>query len=614
MAPVLGREKAQAYWMAYLAADKEGRERIEVLLSMMAARDLGISPGSGTIYLAPPPMELASAGSFLIGNITCNKKIMGQLRLSSDHLSQHSLVAGRSGSGKTTAAFRILASAHENGVKCLVLDWKNEYRSLVRHHAIGPGLRVFTVGKADVSPLRFNPLIPPRNTSASTHCKHVIDMVMTAYYLGEGVAHLFQVAIDALYKKFRVYDGFPEQYPTFADVAHYLSDYKPRNQREAGWLSSAVRSLSALTFGEMGQVVVTNDPLRMDELLAQDTVIEMDVSAADKAFIVQALLWNIYAHCAGRQEGNAGLTNLIVLEEAHNILRKTVASAKETIPEILLRQARSRGIGLIVVDQTISLLSPAVLGNIHNLICLSQPPSSTATKMLNLPEDGKDYTGRLEVGEAIVKIQSRFQMPFTVRFPLEPCKDQFVTDAEIREHMRTLLADSAMESPLEKEDEQSPPVPETDEIGEKEKELLKSIWEHPFNATVQKYKRLGVSRRQGQKIRQRLIRHELVKKMPCLVPEGMVVLMEITEKGRRILREIGVRMDDYNPREGGAVHRYWVERMAQKYRDLGFDVKKEVPVGDKIVDVVAESPDSKRRVGIEVMRKGESCDVVEFDL
>ncbi|MBI3987779.1 MAG: ATP-binding protein [Lentisphaerae bacterium] len=331
------------------------------------------------------------------------------------------------GSGKTTAAFRILASAHENGVKCLVLDWKNEYRSLVRHHTMGPELRVFTVGKADVSPLRFNPLIPPRNTSASTHCKHVIDMVMTAYYLGEGVAHLFQVAIDALYKEFRVYDGFPEQYPTFADVAHYLSDYKPRNQREAGWLSSAVRSLSVLTFGEMGQVVVTNDPLPMDELLSQDTVIEMDVSAADKAFIVQALLWNIYTHCAGRQEGNAGLTNLIVLEEAHNILRKSVASAKETIPEILLRQARSRGIGLIVVDQTISLLSPAVLGNIHNLICLSQPPSSTATNMLNLPEDGKDYTGRLEVGEAIVKIQSRFQAPFTVRFPMNASQRLCIT-------------------------------------------------------------------------------------------------------------------------------------------------------------------------------------------
>jgi len=153
----------------------------------------------------------------------------------------------------------------------------------------------------------------------------------------------------------------------FAHVAHWLNDYKPRNQREAGWLVSTVRALGALCFGEMGKVVITNDPLPMDELLAHDTIIEMEVSAADKSFIVQALLWNIYAHCAGRQQDAAGMQNLVVLEEAHNILRKSVATAQETVVELLMRQARSRGIGIVVVDQTISLLSPSVLSNIHNL-------------------------------------------------------------------------------------------------------------------------------------------------------------------------------------------------------------------------------------------------------
>ncbi|MCG2661711.1 MAG: hypothetical protein L6437_15875, partial [Kiritimatiellae bacterium] len=345
-------------------------------------------------------------------------------------------------------------------------------------------------------------------------------------------------------------------------------------------------------------------------------VIEMDVSSADKAFIVQALLWNIYAHCAGRQEGNAGLTNLIVLEEAHNILRKNVASAKETIPEILLRQARSRGIGLVVVDQTISLLSPAVLGNIHNLICLSQPPSGTAMKMLNLPEDGKDYTGRLEVGEAIVKLQSNFQAPFTLRFPLEPCKEQFVTDAEIRAHMSTFHANPDMEYPGIPDADISPDIPTTDkkdELSEKEKELLKSIWMEPYNSTVKKYQRLGVSRRQGQKLRQGLIAKGLIKKVPCMIPEGQVVLMEITAKGRKILGEIGIDTSKYNPREGGAVHRYWVERMAKKYRERGYQVEKEVAVGDRIIDVVATSPEGKR-IGIEIIRKGDSCDVVKEEL
>ncbi|OVE73913.1 hypothetical protein BVX94_02235 [bacterium B17] len=611
--PILGSERTRKYWLTYLAADRTERSRIEALLQIMAARELDLAPGSDSVYLAPPPQDIAGSGNFLIGDITCNRKVIGELQLTESDINQHTLVAGRSGSGKTTAVFRFLCSAHENDMRFLVLDWKNEYRSLVRHHKMGRDLRVFTVGKSEVSPLQFNPLIPPANTSPSSHLKHTIDLIQNAYFLGEGVAHILQLAIDSLYRKFRVYDGCAEQYPTFADVAGWLDDYKPKNQREAGWVSSTTRALGALCFGEMGKVVVTNDPLPMNELLARNTIIEMEVSAADKSFIVQSLLWNIYAHCAGRQEGNQSITNLVVLEEAHNILRKSAASAKETVVELLMRQARSRGIGIIVVDQTISLLSPSVLSNIHNLFCLSQPPSSVATKMMNLPEDGKDFLGRLEVGQAIGKLQSRYQAPFTVKFPLEPCKEQFVSDSDIRDHMRRYLADTADNQPIDNNPDISRPSLHSDEIEEKGRELLKSIWEQPYNGTVQKFKRIGVSRRKGQKIRQKLIQTGLIRKTPCIVPEGQIVLMEVTKTGRKILRQMGVDTSEYNPREGGAVHRYWVERTAQQYRDKGYTVAKEVPFGDRIIDVVAMSPDGNK-VGVEIIRKGNTCDVVEENL
>lgn len=614
--PVLGKEKVQRYWLAYLAADRDGRQRMEALLQIMVARDLDIGPGSDSIYLAAPPDYLCSSGSFLIGDVICGKKPVGQLKLTAQDLNQHTLIAGRSGSGKTTAVFRLLASAHENNVRFMVLDWKSEYRSLIRDPELGKDTRVFTVGKSKVSPLQFNPLIPPQNTSASTHLKHTIDLIQNAYFLGEGVAHVLQKAIDALYKKFRVYDGTAEQYPTFADVAQYISEYRPKNQREAGWLASTVRAISALCFGEMGKVVITSDPLPMDELLSHNTIIEMDVCAADKKFIVETLLWNTYAHCAGREGSNAEMKNLIVLEEAHNILRKGVSSAKETVVELLMRQARSRGIGIAVVDQTISLLSPSVLSNIHNMFCLSQPPSGTATTMLNLPEDGKDYLGRLEVGHAVAKLQSRYQAAFLIKFPLIACKEHFVSDSEIREHMQGYLANTASELSASAESDIYQPSWQTDEyreISDKEKELLKSTWEQPYNGTVQKFKRIGVSRRQGQNLRQGLIQKGLIKKVPCTIPEGQIVLMEVTKKGRKALREMGVKTDAYNPREGGAVHRYWVERTAKRFRDKGYSVEKEVPVGDRIIDVVATSNDG-RRTGAEIIRKGDTCDVVEEDL
>lgn len=122
-----------------------------------------------------------------------------------------------------------------------------------------------------------------------------------------------------------------------------------------------------------------------------------------------------------------------------------------------------------------------------------------------------------------------------------------------------------------------------------------------------------MSRRQGQKLRQGLIQKGLIKKVPCRIPEGQVVLIEVTKKGRQVLRQVGIDTGSYNPREGGAVHRYWVERVARQYQDKGYQVEKEVTVGDRIIDVVAESPE-RERIGIEIIRKGDTCDVVETPL
>ena len=89
--------------------------------------------------------------------------------------------------------------------------------------------------------------------------------------------------------------------------------------------------------------------------------------------------------------------------------------------------------------------------------------------------------------------------------------------------------------------------------------------------------------------------------------------LELTKKGRAALRDMGIDTSSYNPREGGAVHRYWVERVAQEYKGRGWQVEKEVPVGQRIIDVVATDP-SGQRTGIEVTRKGTSCEIAEESL
>jgi len=97
-------------------------------LQMMAAKDLDIGPGYESVFLPPPAPEIAAAGTFFAGHITCGGKTVGDLMLT---LTISTSIPGRrrSGSGKTTAVFNVLRSAYDNSIKFLVLDWKNEYRS-----------------------------------------------------------------------------------------------------------------------------------------------------------------------------------------------------------------------------------------------------------------------------------------------------------------------------------------------------------------------------------------------------------------------------------------------------------------------------------------------------
>ena len=56
--------------MAYLAANRDERQRMEAILQIMVARDLDLGPGSDSIYLAAPPEELCGTGPFLIGSVS----------------------------------------------------------------------------------------------------------------------------------------------------------------------------------------------------------------------------------------------------------------------------------------------------------------------------------------------------------------------------------------------------------------------------------------------------------------------------------------------------------------------------------------------------------------
>jgi len=271
--PVLG-EKIDRLWRAYLAEDLPGKREIEQVLQILYSKtftsDLCNEVRSS---LTPPPKELV-CGEYSIGQITYANSKLYPFGLREDDWIKHVLVVGASGSGKTNLCFQILKGFLDKEKPFLVFDWKRNYRDIVREE-YGKNVRVYTIGR-EYAPFKFNPLIPPPGTSAKTWLKKLIEIIAHATFVGEGVMYLLQKGLDETYEKFGLYSNGPiTVYPTLKNLLETISEMETKG-REAGWMSSTLRALGALTFGDTGKIFNISQQSNMIELLNNNIILEMD--------------------------------------------------------------------------------------------------------------------------------------------------------------------------------------------------------------------------------------------------------------------------------------------------------------------------------------------------
>ena len=338
--PVLGK-KVDGLWAVYLADDADGRADIEQTLELLAAKHLGTSFQPDRSPFPPPDRKFAKSGDVAIGKVAYGGRLMYPFLLKSGRLKEHLLIAGRSGSGKTNLTFVLMRGIIARGIKVLAMDWKRGYRDLLR---LEPELRIYTIGR-DIAPFRFNPLIPPPGCEPHVWIKLIVDVIADAYLGGEGVISLLVAGLDKLFAEFGIYERHPDRYPTIQDLLAWLRTVKLRG-RAAMWQASAERILLAMTYGEFGAVVNTQDNGHVRDLLAHNVVLEMDglSSNSDRKLFSEALTLYLYRYRLA-QGPRDKLTNLIILEEAHNLLLRKASEARESVLESSIRMIRQYGLG-----------------------------------------------------------------------------------------------------------------------------------------------------------------------------------------------------------------------------------------------------------------------------
>jgi len=440
--PVLG-QRIDGLYVAYLAdSDPAGRGDIEQTLELLAAKHLGHDYRPDRAPFPPPPAAFAARGDVPIGAVTYADRALYPFRLQSDRLKEHLLIAGRSGSGKTNLTFVLLEGLMARGIKVVALDWKRGYRDLLGVHG---DLRVYTIGR-DVSPFRFNPLIPPPGCEPHVWIKLITDAMARAYLGGEGVISLFVAGLDKLYAECGVFAGRPTRWPTVRDLLEWLRATKLRG-RAALWQASAERILLAMTYGEFGAVVDTQDNCHVQDLLDHNVVLEMDglSSSSDRVLFSESL--TLYLYRTRLAEGpRSQLRNVIVLEEAHNLLHARAADSAESALETSIRMIRQYGIGYVFVDQSASLLSRVAFANCYAQLALSQELKADVQTMagaMNLTDEQKEALNTLPIGSAVVRLADEHPEPFLVRVPRSRVQEGAVTDTGIRQRMASYSSNTS---------------------------------------------------------------------------------------------------------------------------------------------------------------------------
>jgi len=637
--PVLGT-KIDRLWSAYLAeSDPGGKADIEQTLELLAAKHLGKSYEPDRSPFPPPPKKFAKAGDIRLGDVVYGGQNLYPFSLKSVRLKEHILIAGRSGSGKTNLTFVLLEGIMDRGIKVVALDWKRGYRDLMSCHK---ALRVYTIGRK-FSPFRFNPLIPPVGCEPHLWIKLVVDVIASAYLGGEGVISLLVAGLDHLYSQFGVFDQSQRGWPTIQDLLAWLRTAKLKG-RAAMWQASAERILLGMTYGEFGAVLNTQDNSHVAELLDHNVVLEMDglSSSSDRVMFSEALTLYLYRHrlAQGPQDK---LTNVIVLEEAHNLLLKKSNESKESVLETSIRMVRQYGLGYIFVDQSASLLSKVAFANSYATIALSQKLRSDVQAIsaaMNLTDEQKQALNTLPIGTAVVRLADEHPEPFLVKIPLFPIREGCVSDSAIRAKWGGNYADTRSNraaesnsetvsvvppgdkkkgnnrnnldnndsnthppSPRESEKKEnsssdSVPKPPGKKMSRDEIRFLADVIARPLSTTVSRYQRLNLSRRRGNAVREALASAGVIERVVIATRSGQVVLYQLADFGRTVCSSHHI---DPGPRPRESLeHKFWVSRTARHFEKKSYEVKCEHPVkGNGAIDILATRPGEKVAVEIE---------------
>lgn len=451
--PIIGRQKAEKARLLYELGDDDRKARIRKILAINGRRVLNDSLLPDHIMLPPSSsFECLGKGEVYAGDVCYGRYSDGSHReiypifLNLDDISNHVLLTGASGVGKTTLAYHLAIGLAKKNVGLIVFDWNRTWRSLLglseAENPFVKDIRVFTIGR-DVRPFCWNMFFcPPPNISFSSWASIVAGKPLQKSLLGgQGVADFLENEAEALMNAYR--RGILKLLPNVNDLMKNIIPQRA-SARQLLWKQSAERILRELTRDGIKEVFGSRNPINIaTDILDRGgiTILEMDIETPPhiRSLLQEVFLNYMLIYFMHKGEINNGLRMGVILEEFPNMLptSKTELQVGTPIIKTIFKEARKFGLGLIAIAQEASELPNYVLANakVHAHFCAQTSADIEASSnSLSLERHQTPFLGLIWRGEAIMKVNGRVKNCL-VKTPPPPFKRQ-ITDTELKEWVK----------------------------------------------------------------------------------------------------------------------------------------------------------------------------------
>lgn len=347
-----------------------------------------------------------------------------ELILNRQAMASHTFITGSTGTGKSNAVYHLLDEITKNGqTTFLVVEpAKGEYKNVFGNCT---DVQVFGTNPRETPLLRMNPFAFPENIHILEHIDRLVEIFNACWPMYAAMPAVLKDAIERSYQKvgwdLRNSESEKGVFPTFFDLLDILpgvieeSHYSKDTQSDyVGALCTRVKSL---TNGIYGSVLCAEDALSDAEMFDQNVIVDLSRvgSMETKSLLMGILVMKLQEYRMCSTGMNSRLRHVTVLEEAHNLLRKTSAGQSQEGANLqgksvemlanAIAEMRTYGEGFIIADQAPGLLDMSVIRNTNTKIILRLPDEEDRKlvgKSAALKEAQIDELSKLPLGVAAV--------------------------------------------------------------------------------------------------------------------------------------------------------------------------------------------------------------------